>query len=90
MALLGSLQTSRRLHWGAPRRVPDLLGLAGVVQKEEDISVLADAVVGEALQVDEEVMRHGDTATVTVTLSRAVALRIRTTVSARRTATLHV
>lgn len=78
-----------RLQWGAPRHPPDLLGLAGVVQKEEDISVLADAVVGEALQVDKEVVRHGDTATVTVTLSRAVALRIRRKVSAHKTASLY-
>lgn len=53
---------------------PDLFGLASVVQGEEDICILADAVVSEALQVDEEVVRHGDTAAVTVPLSRAVTL----------------
>lgn len=55
-------------------RSPDLFGLASVVQREEDICILADAVVSEALQVDEEVVRHGDTAAVTVPLSRAVTL----------------
>lgn len=36
--------------------VPDLFGLAGVVQKEEDVCILADAVVSKALQIDEEVV----------------------------------
>lgn len=55
-------------------RSPDLFGLASVVQREEDVCVLADAVVSEALQVDEEVVRHGDAAAVAVPLSRAVTL----------------
>ena len=55
-------------------RVPDLFGLTSVVQKEEDIGVLTDAVVSKALQIDEEVVRHGDTATVTMALPGAVTL----------------
>lgn len=55
-------------------RVPDLFGLTSVVQKEEDVCILADAVVSKALQIDEEVVRHWDTATVTMALSRAVTL----------------
>lgn len=34
-------------------RLPDLLGLSGVIQGKEDVSVLADTVVSEALQIDE-------------------------------------
>lgn len=79
---MGSARTCGRPRQGAPAGVPDLLGLAGVVEKEEDVSVLADAVVGEALQVDEEVVRHWGAADVTVTLPRAVALRIRGELSA--------
>lgn len=33
--------------------VPDGLGLPAVVQTEEDVCVLSDAAVGEALQVDQ-------------------------------------
>lgn len=54
--------------------IPDLFGLASVVQREEDVRILADTVVGKALQIDEEVVRHGDTAAVTMALSGAVTL----------------
>lgn len=54
--------------------IPDLFGLASVIQREEDICILADAVIGKALQIDEEVVRHGDTAAVTMALSGAVTL----------------
>jgi len=36
--------------------VPDLFGLASIIQREEDICVFADAVVGKALQIDEEMV----------------------------------
>ncbi len=64
---------------------PDLFGLASVVQKEEDICILTDAVVSKALQIDEEVVRHRDTATVTMALSRAVTLGMKTKVTANKT-----
>lgn len=67
-------------------RAPDLFGLASVVQREEDICILADAVVSEALQVDEEVVRHGDTAAITMALSRAVTLGTEKKVTANKTA----
>lgn len=65
--------------------VPDLFGLATVVQRKEDICILADAVVSEALQVDEEVVRHRDTATVTMALSYAITLRTKKKVTAHKT-----
>lgn len=61
--------------------VPDLFGLSCVIQGEVHICVLADAVVGEAFQVDEEMVRHRDTATVTMALSRAVTLQTNKEVS---------
>ncbi len=64
---------------------PDLFGLACVVQKEEDICILTDAVISKALQIDEEVVRHGDTATVTMALSRAVTLGMKTKVTTNKT-----
>lgn len=67
-------------------RAPDLFGLTSVVQREEDICILADAVVSEALQVDEEVVRHGDTAAITMALSRAVTLGTEKKVTASKTA----
>ena len=36
--------------------VPDLFGLTSVIQREEDVCILADAVISEALQIDEEVV----------------------------------
>lgn len=54
--------------------LPYLFGLARVVQGEEDICILADAVVSEALQIDEEVVRHGNAAAVSVALSGVVTL----------------
>lgn len=66
-------------------RVPDLFGLTSVVQKEEDVCILADAVVSEALQIDEEVVRHGDTAAVTMALSGAVTLGTKKKVTANKT-----
>lgn len=65
--------------------IPDLFGLTSIIQKEEDVCILADAVVSKALQIDEEVVRHGDTATVTVPLSRAVTLGTEKKVTANKT-----
>jgi hypothetical protein len=55
--------------------IPDLFVVTGVVEGEEDICLLADGVVGETLQVDEEVVLHRNTATVSMALTHAVALR---------------
>lgn len=71
--------------WGRCFCVPDLFSLASVVQREEHVGILADAVVSKALQIDEEVVRHGDTATVTMALSRAVTLGTKEKVTANKT-----
>lgn len=65
--------------------VPDLFGLTCVIQKEKDICILTDAVVSKALQIDEEVVRHGDTAAVTMALSRAVTLGMERKVTTNKT-----
>lgn len=38
--------------------LPDLFAFPDVVQREKDVCVLSNGVVGEALQAEEEVMRH--------------------------------
>lgn len=53
---------------------PDGLGLSQVVQREEDVRVFSDAVVGEALQVDQQVVRYRDSAGLPVALPGPVAL----------------
>lgn len=57
--------------------IPDLFGLACVIQKEENICVFTDAVVSKALQIDEEMVRHRNTATITMALLRAVTLGLK-------------
>ncbi|KAF0034726.1 hypothetical protein F2P81_012484 [Scophthalmus maximus] len=54
------------------RRPPGVTG--SVVQREEDVRVLSDAVVGEALQVDQQVVRYRNSARFPVSLPRPVAL----------------
>lgn len=66
--------------------IPDLFGLPSIIQREEDVCILADAVVGKALQVDEEMVWHRDTATVTMALSRAVTLGTKKKVTAKKAA----
>ena len=53
---------------------PDLLALPHVIEGEEYVGVLADGVVGEALQADKQVVWHWDSAHVTMTLAHTVAL----------------
>lgn len=65
--------------------LPDLFGLASVVQRKEDVRILADAVISKTLQIDEKVVRHGDTATVTMALSHAVTLGTNKKVTAKET-----
>lgn len=65
--------------------VPDLFGLTSVIQREKDVCILADTVVSKALQIDEEMVRHGDTATVTMALSHAVTLGTKKKMTANKT-----
>ena len=55
---------------------PDGLGFSQVVQREEDVRVFSDAVVGEALQVDQQVVRYWNPAGFPVALPGPVTLQI--------------
>lgn len=54
--------------------LPDCLSLSQVVQWEENVRVLSDAVVGEALQVDQQVVRYWNSARLPVALPGTVPL----------------
>lgn len=49
--------------------LPDAFVVSGIIKAEEDICVLTDAVVREALEVQGEVVRHRGTGGFTVTLT---------------------
>ena len=54
--------------------LPDLLAFPEVIQREEDVCVFSDGVVGEALQVDDQVVGDRDPTGLPVTLTHAVTL----------------
>lgn len=64
--------------------VPDLFGLACVIKRKEDVCIFTDAVVSKALQIDEEVVRHRDTTTITMALSDAITLERKKKVAANK------
>lgn len=55
--------------------LPDAFVVSGIVKAKEDIRVLADTVVREALQIQGEVVCHGDTARIAMTLGPGVSLK---------------
>lgn len=55
--------------------LPDAFVVSGIIKAKEDICVLADAVVREALQIQREVVCHGDTARIAMTLRPGVSLK---------------
>lgn len=55
--------------------LPEGLSLSQVVQGEEYVRVLAYAVVGEALQVDQQVMRYWNSTRFPMSLPGVVALK---------------
>lgn len=70
--LFGNLHLGARLF---SCHLPEGLSLPQVVQGEEYVRVLAYAVVGEALQVDQQVMRYWNSARFPMSLSGVVALK---------------
>lgn len=56
--------------------IPDGLPLPQVIQAEENVRVLSDAVVGEAFQVDQQVVWDGNPAGFPMALLVVVTLEI--------------
>lgn len=70
--LFGNLHLCARLF---SCHLPEGLSLSQVVQGEEYVRVLAYAVVGEALQVDQQVMRYWNSTRFPMSLPGVVALK---------------
>lgn len=56
--LLCSQLFSQEAFWLFDTFLPDLFAFPDIVQRKKDVCVLSNGVVGEALQAEEEVMRH--------------------------------
>lgn len=69
--------------------IPYLFCFTRVIQRKENVCIFADAVVGKALQIDEEVVRHGDPTAIAMTLSHAVTLIIKKNMSANKSSPNH-